>query len=1130
MLGQMSLKSFLGSLLLATLVLAAVPAPSEAQVLYGAIVGNVKDTTGAVVPGAAVTIVHKGTNQSRETTTSEVGGYSFPTIQTGSYDIKVTRGGFRTFTRGEVLVTVNNVTRLDVTLEVGAVAETVTVTAEAPALQSDTAQVRAELGSRVLENLPVPLGRNYQNLFRVLPGFRPPTNAHSVPTNPSRALRFNVNGVSDSINDTRIDGASSNSPWLPHITSFVPTLESIETVNVVTNSFDAEQGLAGGAAINVQIKSGTNDLHGSMFEYHSSNKLKAKPFFLPAGQGKPKLVFNEFGGTLGGPIKKGKLFYFMSYEGNYDREFASRFGTVPTAAIKRGDMSESPRPIYDPLTGDEQGANRVALPNNRVPEGRISPIAKKLADLTPLPNIAGLQNTFVSNNYFAAASYVFDRHRADTKVNWAATDKLNLFGRFSILHYDMINPEMFGPVGGPEISGAGGNPGKGFGNTYSFTAAGNYIFTPNFIADAYFGWTRMDTSVEQSRLDEKLGLDFLGIPGTNGPRRFEGGWPRFAISSFTNLGIDNAFMPYFRKDPQYQYVANFNWTKATHEVRFGLDFYRTGMNHTQPEATGAAHGAQGGFTFGGGPTTTRGGPASNAFNSYSTFLLGLPTTIGKIHMVPDEYNTRSRAYSLYIRDRWNITRKLTLSYGTRWEYFPFPTRADRGMERYDFTRNKMLVCGVGQVPEDCGVSNSKKMFAPRFGIAYRASDTFVIRAGYGITNDPFSLQRPLRTNYPVLLIQNITGLNAFQPAGRLQDGIPRAQVPDLGNGIIDVPGTFSVITVADNFPRGYIQSWNFTLQKQLRYGFTGQAGYVGTRSVRHLGYLNLNAGQIIGAGSRGQPLRQKFGRIAPTTLVTPFGTTQYDSLQATLERRFSQGLQLGVNYTWSKAIGYVNATGSDGGPRVGALQFFDMNRTLLGYDRTHALHITNIWELPFGRGKKWVNNGGVASAILGGWQVNNLLSLYTGQPFTVGSSGTSLDLPGSSQRADQVKPKVKKLGGVGRGQSYFDPFAFASVTEPRFGTAGYNSLRGPGIVNWDFSVFRQFRLTERWKLEFRLEAFNFTNTPHFSNPGTNVSSMDLNPDGTIRNLRGYTEVLGTSNLGRDGIDERQFRFGLRLNF
>ncbi len=1099
--------------------------PVHAQVLYGSLVGNVKDATEAAVAGATVTIVNSRTNQIRQTVTNDVGGYNLPTIDPGTYTLRATKEGFSTFTRNDVVVSINSITRVDVTLRVGAVTETVTVTGQAASLQTDRSEVRAEITSQSFQNLPVPVGRNYQQLFRMLPGFRPPTNAHSVPTNPSRALTFNVNGVSQSINNTRIDGAASNAPWLPHISSFVPTLEAIDTVNIVTNSFDAEQGLAGGAAINVQIRSGTNDLHGSVFEYHTDNHLKAKPFFLPQGQGKPKLVNNEFGGTIGGPIRKDKLFYFLSYEGNYDRELASRFGTVPTAAIKQGDMSGSSLVVYDPATGEANGNNRLPFLNNTIPLSRQNPISRKLAAMTPLPNL-----DLLTNNYYATASYMFDRHRADTKVNWNISEKWTAFSRFSLNHYDMFNPGMFGDLAGPEISSAGGNLGDGTGNTFSFTGATTYLFSPTFIMDANFGWTRADTSIEQPRLDEKLGSDFLGIPGTNGTRRFEGGWPQFNISNYTILGVSNNFQPYYRRDPQYSYVANFTLTKPSHEVRFGTELYYTGMNQLQPEATGALYGAQGGFGFGSGPTQTRlGGSTSNTganqYNSYSTFLLGLATNMGRIHQVPDEYNTRQSNYALFIRDRWTVNPKLTLSYGVRWEYSPFPTRADRGLEWYDGAANKMYVCGFGSVPTDCGVSVSKRLFAPRVGIAYRPTNSFVIRAGYGITYDPFSLQRPLRTNYPILLIQNITS-SGLEWAGNLSSGIPRITVPDLGNGIIDVPGAFAVVTTPKNFDRGYIQSWNFTIQKQFRWNFIGSAGYVATRSTRQLGYLDVNQGQVIGAGEAGRPLRAQFGRTAATTLVTPFGTNQYNSLQATLSRRFSQGLQVEASYTWSKVIGYnVN---SDSGPAfVAARQYFEMNRTLLNYDRTHMFHINSIWDLPFGRGKQWAT-GGVAAALLGGWQINQLWSFYTGTPFSVTASGTSLAMPGSTQRADLVKPTVQKLGNTGRGMWFFDPTAFAPVTEPRFGTAGYMLLRGPGIVNWDFGVTRRFTITERLGMEFRMEAFNFSNTPHFSNPGGNASAPTTSGGTLVTN--GFSEVTGVTNLARDGIDERQFRLGLKFRF
>jgi hypothetical protein len=548
---------------------------------------------------------------------------------------------------------------------------------------------------------------------------------------------------------------------------------------------------------------------------------------------------------------------------------------------------------------------------------------------------------------------------------------------------------------------------------------------------------------------------------------------------------------------------------------------RQDQNQQQAEY-GSFEGAQGGFLFQGGPTTVRGGPSADQFNSYASFLLGLPSMAGRNLQVPDEFTTRLWANSLYVRDQWAATQRLTLSYGVRWEYLPFPTRADRGLERYDPNTNTMLVCGVGIVPKDCGVQTSKRMFAPRLGFAYRPGELFVIRGGYGITIDPHAFSREMRTNYPILAPLSVDAPNSFQPSSRLEDGIPAVVAPALGNGVIEMPKGYLASTLWPNFRRGYVQSWNLTLQKQLKHGLSAQAGYVATRAIRRIGGYDLNAGQEPGRGQASRPLFQKFGRTATTSLFGPVGNANYDALQATLERRFSHGFQLSAGYTWSKAIGAYSTN-------VPVLKYWDMNRFLAEFDRTHMFHVTNIWELPFGRGKKWAS-AGVASAVLGGWQINNLISLMSGRPFSVSADGASLDMPGSSQRADQIKPSVAKIGAVGKNMSFFDPLAFAPVTTARFGTAGYNSMRGPGAVNWDMGLFREFRATERIRIQFRAEAFNFTNTPHFNNPGSNVSNMTLNSDGSVKSLGGFSEITSTMNLGRDGIDERQFRFGLRLSF
>ena len=1114
--------------LTALLAVCLLVQPAHAQVLYGSIVGNVTDPTDAAVPGAKVVVTNVETNQSRETITNAAGVYNFPTIASGTYKVEVSSEGFRSYSRTGVGVSSNAVTRVDVTLELGAMAETVVVSGEAFTLQTDRAEVRSELAARTLENIPVPGQRNYQHLFNTIPGFTTPRNAHSVPSNPSRALQFEVNGVAAASNNIRLDGATQYNVWLPHITAYVPALESIDAVNVVSGSFDAEQALAGGAAINVSIKSGTNDVHGSAFWYHNDNNTKARRFFLPSNQDTPKLVYNQFGGTIGGPIKKDKLFYFASYEGTYDRQFAGALSSAPTAPMRTGDMSASPRLVYDPMTGTSDGKGREPFPGNIVPADRHDPTARKIIGFMPALTYPGE----ISANYYSQGAYRFDRHTLDSKVNWNATDKVSAYLRFSYLDYGMDAVTRWGR----ELLGsaiAGGNPGAGFGNTYSVTAAMTYVATPTLIFDTNFGYTLMDTNVAQYGIEKNIGLDVLGIPGTNGTRAFEGGWPGFNISGFDTFGLADSYMPYYRSDPQYQWVGNGNWTKGRHNIRFGAELSYQHLNHTQPEFYGGSWGAPGGFNFGGGVTSLNGGPASNQYNAMAQFLLGYSNRVGKIFQWPDEYNTRTSMQSMYIRDQWQVNRKLTVNFGTRWNYFPMPTRADRGLERYWFPGtgdanldNRVWVCGVGSVPKDCGVNVSRKLFAPSIGIAYRVSDTWVIRTGYGINTDPWNVARPMRANHPLLTALTINAPNSFSWAGTLREGIPVLSEPDLGNGTVDIPPAVVTNTMDTDFRRGYIQSWNFTLQKQLGRGWVAQAGYVATRQTGMMGFEERNYG-FPGGGSTSRVYYATTKRNTSTAVVNRLGNSAYDSLQATLERRFAGDYQVNLSYTWSKCMGVAGFGNSGDRPSINIPAYYFLNRAVCEIHQPHRFTAMGLWEVPFGRGKRWAT-GGAAAAILGGWQVNGLLSLFSGGPFDVTSSGSSLNAPESSQRADQVKPEVKKLGGTGRGQAFYDWTAYASVREPRFGTAGWNTLLGPGVVNLDLGIFRRFQISERIDLQFRAEAFNATNTPHFSNPSGNISNLVLNSAGSFS--RGVFEVTGVRNTGREGLDERVFRFGLRLGF
>jgi hypothetical protein len=410
----------------------------------------------------------------------------------------------------------------------------------------------------------------------------------------------------------------------------------------------------------------------------------------------------------------------------------------------------------------------------------------------------------------------------------------------------------------------------------------------------------------------------------------------------------------------------------------------------------------------------------------------------------------------------------------------------------------------------------------------------VIRGGYGINYDPYPLAfvRDLLGNYPSSIGLTVTSPNAFQFAGRLADGIPAVQVPDISSGVIPVPPNIGARTLDPNPKRGYIHSFNVTVQKELPWGFTGQAAYVGTRQRDINQILNLNAGQVIGAGDAGRPYFARFRRTAETGVLTNVGWSDYDALQSSLQRRFADGFQMNVAYTWSRAFGICCDQLADNPPQVQARDYFHLNEATLSHDRPHNFQASFVSELPFGQGKPFLNDGGALSAIAGGWQVTGLLSVYSGTPFTVSSSATSLNLPNSNQMADRVG-EVRILGEIGPGTSYFDPLAFRAVTEPRFGNSGFNSVRGPGFANFDFAVHRTFSFRDRWNLQIRAEVFNLTNTPHFANPGDanrNVSNLQLNPDGTIRNLGGFSSITTTANSGRDGIDERLIRFGVRLGF
>jgi hypothetical protein len=712
--------------LFAIALLAALPFthPAAAQVLYGSVVGTVTDQSDAVIPDAVVALTNKQTGLARQVLTDAGGRYSLVNVLPGIYDLKVSAKGFRTHAQIDVTVSPDTVGRIDVKMEVGQVTEQVTVEATAAVLQTDKADTHAEIETKAITSLPLSNYRNYQALINLVPGATPAVFQNSITDTPGRALATHINGGNAQTNITRIDGATSVNVWLPHHVGYVAPEESIEVVNVTTAAADAEQGMAGASAITVVTKSGTNELHGSAYEFHDNQHLKSRNFFQAAGTDKPLSIYNDFGGTLGGPIKRNKLFYFVSFDATRQRQGGPAFYTVPTAVQKAGDFSGISTVIYDPRTGNADGSGRTPFAGNRIPVDRLDAIALKLQSYYPSPNFASPNPN--ASNYFAAGGPILNRNYFDTKVNFAANEKETVWGKYGRMWATSGGKAVFGLAGGPGLGGSSAPSDPGLGDTLIQvgTIGHTHTFSPHVLLDGVVGYERHGQHVFPNDFGTNYGLQF-GIPNMNGPDPLQSGFPNIGVSGYTGFGVPN-WMPLKRVEESYTHSDNLTVTKGAHELRFGFDLVRHHLNHWQPEI---GQGPRGYLGFGGGETALRVGAAPNQFNAYAAFLLGLSDdaekSIQNILLTGREWQ-----FGWYARDRWQVTRKLTLNIGLRYEFYPLMTRAGKGIERLDPATNQVFLGGRGNVPTDVGITVSHKLFAPRAGLAYRLGEKTVIRAGY----------------------------------------------------------------------------------------------------------------------------------------------------------------------------------------------------------------------------------------------------------------------------------------------------------------------------------------------------------------------------------------------------------------
>jgi hypothetical protein len=1084
-------------------------AVSDAQVFHSTIIGHVTDPSGGVVVSASVTARHLGTNEEFTAATSESGLYTLTPLPSGLYAVTIAKTGFDVFA-ASVSVGFNATARVDSILQIAGVQADVVVTAATTRLQTDRADLRAEVTANEFANLPQPT-RTYEGLLGVLAGVYPPRINSGGTNNPARSMIINANGMSNEGTDVRIEGISNVNPWVQFFSNTVPSVEAIETVTVVTNAPDVDQALVSGALINVQLKSGTNQLRGAFYGYHENSALKSEPHFLPANQQPPKSHDNVLGATSGGPVRRDRLFFFGSYEGDFLRQTIGQFATVPTVAMKEGDFSGLNTTIYDPATGNADGTGRLPFPGNRIPTDRISPITQKLLAHVPAPNTTVFGP--YTNNFYGQVPIQYDLQKIDAKLDWVVSSGMRVTTRLNATPYERTQTSIFGNTLGSGRDGA--HPDQ-HGQVYGFTASAAYILKPTFTLDLTAGFTKINQRLIPIHGDSKYTSDVLGIPGTNlGSLPAAGGMAQFLINGYTGYGEAYNYLEY--RDAVANFTGSFTTIKGSHRLKWGFNIRPVRMDHVE---TGPDN-----FSFTGGSTALSGGPSRNQFNSYADFLLGLPGS-WQNHELSGLWGSsiemRTTDYSVYAGDTWLAHPRLTMSYGTGWEYFPAPTHGDHGLEIYIPSTNTYAVCGHGTVPRDCGIDVSKTLFTPRLGIAYRPRTDVVLRAGYGVTNEQALNARDGLYNYPEVLGYSASGVNPFAAVGSLSAGIPITSRPDVSRGIISpIPSGITFETMPLSFVRGRVHSYNATVQTDFG-RWTLQVGYVGTRSVDMHSRTNINYGQV-GGGVSSQPLYQLNGISAPVTMILPDGWSRYDALQATIDRRLTRGLQMQCAYTLSRWFGEAGVPNADSGPLIPIPEYRHLGRATMGQNTPHMFNCTGVVQSPF-----------TGSVAVRGWQLNAVFTAISGSPFSILSDGTSLNAPGSTQRADQVRP-VTYLHSVDR---WFDPSAFTPVPrdQVRFGTAAFNSVYGPGAVNLDLSLSRNFDLAADWKFQIRLEAFNVTNTAHFASPGNNVSSVQYatNQDGTpdysrIVNLNGFAQITAVNPRGRV-IDERYFRLGAKLMF
>jgi hypothetical protein len=1084
------------------LVLFAV-SPLLAQFDSGTVIGTITDPSGAAVASARVSIENVQTGVRQTGATDHLGEYTFLNLRIGSYKVSAEAPGFKTTASDPFVLTVNARQRVNLSLSVGAVTETVVVEAAAAALESDTSDRGQVITRAAIVNLPLN-GRAYADLALLSPGVRKSNIAN-------RDASFNVNGLRSSHNNFMVDGmdnnayGTSNQGFSNQVVQLSP--DAVQEFRVQTDNFSAEYGRAGGAVINASIRSGTNQFHGSAWEFLRNTKLNAVGFFRPSTGVKPVLVQNQFGGTFGGPIKKDKLFFFADYEGFRRVERTLQFASIPSVEQRQGRFGI---PITNPLTG-AQYADGV------IPQSAMTAFSQKvLADL-PTPTKPTAIGALPSNNWDYLTPTPWQDDKGDLRVDYFINDKLNVFGRYS----DRLLTRVENHV----IPGNSGGDANGNVRIKNRQAAGgiNYNLSPTSLIDVRFaaGWTEGGKFALGS--DRPNMLEAYGIPGLPNSPVIGGGLTSQAIGSFTNLGRQSS-------NPQFQnpFVVNpkVNYTKirGRHSIKTGYEYQaiNTDIFDFNPQYGADSYGGL--FTR---PTTA----ASTNLYNLADFFFGLRSSYSLNNEIVLNY--RQRMHFFYVQDDFKVSSKLTLNMGVRYEFATPQWEQKNRLSNFDPTTNRIIQAKDGSLYDRTLVNPDKNNWAPRFGLAYQATQKTVIRSGYGISYVHFNRmggENLLGYNGP-----NIVNLTIQQQpsqgvcTGDNYRGCFRLTQQGYPAGLTN-PANFSTALTRTNYTpadyrTSYVQSWHLTVQRELAKDLVLDVAYVGNtgNGLMILGDYNQASPNLPGQNvvlAQRRPI-QGFDNIQ---ISFGGGHSTYHSFQWKIEKRYAAGLYLLNSFTWSKAIdnaaGHLESFNNDNS-RVN-FRNLPGEKGLGSYNQPVNNTTTVVWEIPYGKGRRWGSSANpVLRGVIGGWRVTGINTATAGQPVNISYAPPTLFQV--STLAPTYRPNY--AGGSlyspeRSATNYFNKAAFiapntATPNDPSnpFGNLGRNVARTNPIHNLDLGLHKDFPLIrEGMRLEFRSEFFNLFNKTNLGAPSANVLAGNF---GTITSL---------------SSPARQIQFALKLVF